>query len=475
MNILEKLRAERAAKLAERATLIAAMEAASKPAETRGDDLTAEETTAFDAARAKVTALDTELEPVNERIGELEAIDERTKAAARYSKEIYVPRKTDPRDILEDRSATPGQLADALTRSVETRLGSNPEAMQRVREVSLRHSRNRDWARQCIVRASEDYTEGWVKLMTDRKDDWTTEERTSMSVGSNADGGYLVPIFIDPTIILTNAGTSNAIRALARNVELTVGNVWHGVTTAGVTASWAAELTEVADGTPTDFGQPTIPLIRAQAFVQASIEAFEDIGSLTTDIAMLFADARERLEGAAHATGSGNTQPKGVFTAVHAVTTSRVVSTTGAAIGLVDLDALYYGMQVRYRARSTFVMNPLYETKVKDLGTAISASYSGNLPDAPTGRILGRPVVPSDDAPTTQTTTALDDEIILGDFSQYVIVDKPGSFAVEFIPNMFNTANNLPDGRRGFYAHWRTGADCSNVGAFRLLVDKTTA
>ena len=89
-------------------------------------------------------------------------------------------------------------------------------------------------------------------------------------------------------------------------------------------------------------------------------------------------------------------------------------------------------------------------------------------------RLLGRPLVESDDAPSTQTTTANDNMIVFGDFSNYVIVDKPGSAAIEFIPHMFNTANNLPDGRRAWYMHWRNGADSVNDLAFRLLQDKTS-
>jgi len=54
-------------------------------------------------------------------------------------------------------------------------------------------------------------------------------------------------------------------------------------------------------------------------------------------------------------------------------------------------------------------------------------------------------------------------------------VDKPGSTSVEFIPHFFNTSNNLPDGRRGWYMHFRNGSDSVNDLAFRLLVDKTTA
>jgi len=84
-------------------------------------------------------------------------------------------------------------------------------------------------------------------------------------------------------------------------------------------------------------------------------------------------------------------------------------------------------------------------------------------------------VTESDDAPSSVTTTVKDNEVVFGDFSNFVIVDKPGSFAVSFIPTMFNTTTNLPDGRVGWYAHWRTGSDSVNDLAFRLLQDKTSA
>src|SRR4029079_5203366 len=149
---------------------------------------------------------------------------------------------------------------------------------------------------------------------------------------------------------------------------------------------------------------------------------------------------------------AGTTEPMGVFTAVAAVTASRVTSTTAATIGLVDIHALYKAVPLRSRNGSTWVANPLYSLAVKALGTAISASYSGDLRDGTAGMILGHSVVESDDAPTAQTTTALDQEILIGDFSQFVIVDRPAGMSVEYIPNLFNTANNLPAGRVGWVA-----------------------
>src|SRR5262249_17768311 len=153
------------------------------------------------------------------------------------------------------------------------------------------------------------------------------------------------------------------IRGISRVVTLTVGNVWHGVTTAGVTASWDGELAEVSDDTP-PLAAASVATVQAQSLVQASIAVFEDITGLTSTVLMLFSDGRARLEGAAHATGSGS-QPKGIFTAVNASASLQVTSTTAATIGLVDLHSLYRTVPVRWRGRGAWVMNPLYSLAIK--------------------------------------------------------------------------------------------------------------
>jgi HK97 family phage major capsid protein len=432
-------------------------------------EFTPEEQETFDAKRAE-RASKLALLQRHEEIQKAEALPERTFAPSAPN----VVTTRDAMEVMEDRSSTPKQLADAAMRSLEDKVEA-PENLEHVRSILKRHAGDREWVNGVILRSSDLYTTAWAKLFTGREYALSNEERTVLGVSTNANGKFLLPTHLDPTIILTSALSTNEIRKIARVVTLTDGSaLWNGITSSGVTASWDGEIVEVSDDSPT-FGNPQIGTVRAQALVQASISATEDIANLGTDIMMMFADAKDRLEGAAHATGAGTTEPKGVFTAVAAVTASRVVSTTAATIGLVDLNAVYTGVPKRYRGASKWVTNPTYAVAIKSLGTAISASYSGDLRDGTASSILGHEVVESDDAPTTQTTTALDPEVLLGDFSQFVIVDRPGGMSVEYIPHLFNTANNLPDGRRAWYATWRNGADVTNVNAFRLLVDKTTA
>jgi HK97 family phage major capsid protein len=386
--------------------------------------------------------------------------------------------KNDPYEALRRRPDQSDQeyrraLSDGLLRSNEDRIdgGDNQSHFEK---LVKRHIGDTGWAANLLARSRDEYAEGFAKMVTGRGEFLTNEERAALAVGTNTQGGYLVPTHLDPTLIITNAGTSNVIRSVARVVTLTQGSTWNGVTTAGATASWDPELTEVSDDSPS-VGRVSVTAYKAQALIQATIEAFEDVSGLTGDVAMLLADARDRLEGAAHAVGSGSGQPTGIFTALDANTNVEVTSTTAATIGLPDIHGLYRSVPVRWRSRGTWLMNPLYNLAIKALGTAVSATYTTDLTQPVSDRILGRPVVESDDAPSTQTTTALDNEIVFGDFSNFLIVDKPGGTSIEFIPHLFNPANNLPDGRRAWYMHWRTGSDSVNDLAFRLLQDKTSA
>ena len=59
---------------------------------------------------------------------------------------------------------------------------------------------------------------------------------------------------------------------------------------------------------------------------------------------------------------------------------------------------------------------------------------------------------------------------ILGDFSQFLIVDKAG-MDVEIVPHIFS--NNVPTGQRGIFALWRNNSVILTPNAFRILVFST--
>jgi HK97 family phage major capsid protein len=485
-----------------RAALEAAQtEARSVDAEAGDHALTADQQTRFDAALAQVDQLTVQIaaeESRNARRTDLarsirpgtESRGVRAENGDGASAAPAVHIRSDPFAVLDDRSITGrerrSKLRDGLLRSNENLIDGG-ENQSHFESVLKRHGSDTQWAENLLARSREDYATGFSKMMTGRSAflsdaerramDSGAEERAAVSVGTNAHGGFLVPTHLDPTLILTNAGSANVLRASSatRKVTLTEGSVWNGATSSGITGSWDGELVEVSDDSPNDVARQSITTFTGKAFVQASIQAFEDIAGLQSDVLMLFADARDVMEGAAHATGTGSGQPLGLFTAINASASLRVVSTTAATIGEVDVHALYRALPQRFRGRGTWVMNPLYALAIKRLGTAVSSAYSGDLTAPVTDRILGRPVLETDDAPSTQTTTTLDQELVYADLSQFVIVDKPGSTSIEFIPNLFATANNLPDGRRGWVMYLRTGSGMPALNGGRVLVDRTSA
>ena len=436
-------------------------------------DITPEQDARLDEAIAQLPAREAELANEEQRAAVIERVrTEKTvpQRADSIGGSFQHLRKRDTADsVIEDRAATPAQIIDAVTRQAE-QFGVDES---NVRKIMHRHRSDQRWSRNLLARSTDVYAEAFNKFLTGRELLLTNEERAALAVGTNTQGGFLLPTHLDPSIILTNDGSANIMRRYARVVTLTEGDTWNGVSSAGVTASWDAELAEDSDDSPS-VAQPSIPIYKGASFVQASFEALQDINGLAGEVMMMFADAKDRLEGAAHMTGAGSTEPTGIFTAINAGG-NETISTTAATIGLVDLQATRRAVGQRWRGRSTWITHPTFADEIKRLGTALSASYSTDITQANTDLLLGRPLVESDDAPTTATTTALDERVLFGDLSNYVVVDKPGSVSVSFIPHMFATANNLPNGTAGWYMFWRTGADSVNDAAFQLLMDKTSA
>jgi HK97 family phage major capsid protein len=416
------------------------------------------------------------------RSRETEVETERGSANERFEKpeDISVIIRRDPFEMVEraaKMSPKEGEraLISANLAAMEERDLGGADNEAHFEKTLRRHKRDRGWQTNLLARMRPEYESGFEKYLAGNAMHLDNEERAAMAVGTNTAGGYLVPTHLDPSLILTNSGSSNSIRQLARVATLTEGSTWNGVTTAGSTASWAGELVEVGDATPS-VGRVSVTAYKAQALVQASIESTQDIPGLAADLLMILGDARDRHEGTAHATGTGSNQPWGIFTALDANTNVEIATATAGAIAVADIHGVYRSVPIRWRNRSQWLMNPVFNLAIKALGTAVSASYTTDLTQAPSDVILGKRVNESDDAPSSfVSTTQIENAMIFGDFSNYLIVDKPGSVSIEYIPHLFNTANNLPDGRRAWYMYWRTGADSINDLAFRLLQDKTSA
>lgn len=290
----------------------------------------------------------------------------------------------------------------------------------------------------------------------------------AMSEGGSA--SVMVPFWLDPAVAITNNGTVSPIRSLA-TVKTITSNVWHGVTSAGVSAEWIAEATEVADASPTMTG-PSISAFKADAYIVASIELEADT-TLSNEISGLLADAKNRLEATAFAVGTGSAQPRGIIVASSGNNVAGSSGAAGAAtLVAADVFAVAEAVPARYRNnRSAWLAAFPTINKLRQLNAAGSvATQSTFLSDFAGGappKLIGYDLYEVSDLDATIVSGSTDDVLLFGDVSQYYVIDRLG-MTIAFNPIVLG-ANRRPTGEVGWVAFWRTGADAVYSGAFRTL------
>jgi len=343
---------------------------------------------------------------------------------------------------------------------------SEPENMRGFAEYYLRHS-------------SDDYCRGFFKLMTGAQWDITPQEAEALRAARSwdqergltltaANGGAMIPTHLDPSVVLTNAGTVSPFRAISRVVPI-MSNVWNGVSSAGVTFAWSTEGGDSSDIAAT-YLQPSVTAYKYHGTVPVTIEAFEDISGLGDEVARELADGRERLLGAAFATGSGSGQPTGIVTAINAAGAGRAyVHATNNAFTSADVIGTQNALGSRYQPNAKWAMSLAYLNRVRAFGDDKYFNRTVTLGDSYSEVLLGKPAVEASDM-TATLSTATNHAAVYGDFSNYLIAERVG-MEVEFIPHLFSAGNGLPNGRRGWYAHGRVGADSINDSGFVLSVN----
>jgi HK97 family phage major capsid protein len=299
-----------------------------------------------------------------------------------------------------------------------------------------------------------------------READWAmrASDRAAMTTGS---AGFPLPLTLDPSIIKTGAGALNPLRSLA--TVTTVGtHDWQGVSSDGVTAAYVQEGVEATDVTPV-LAAPKVSTQQGRAFVQFTIEAGQDWagGGVQQELIGLVRDARDVCDATAWLTGTGSNAPFGLFggDATYSLGTSQRVQTAGSgAFAVGDPWLLKAGIPARFLPASTFMANPATFDKI----FRFTGGNSAEPPIMATrdGSVMGQPKAELSTMATGVTTgTKL---IIGGDFKTgYRVIDRLGLQA-ELIPHMLGSTR-LPNGTRGLYCYWRSGAAVVAKGALRYM------
>lgn len=381
---------------------------------------------------------------------------------------------------IRQRSRSPEQYQDMLRsnamRAVERAVYPGIIARERAQETIERLLEHVDdhegtLARRILITGSPLYTRAFGKTVAKLSDRGLTDsESRALAMGAGSSGAYAVPFQLDPTVILTSDGAISPLRQIAR-VEQITGKTWEGVTSAGIVVARGAEAAETSDNSPT-LAQPTVTPTRVQGFVPFSREVEQDWNALMSEITRMLSDAKD-IEEASGTSGFvlGDATSTNAGGIIGTLGTASQVSTAGTAtLALGDLDTLEDALPVRWRARAKFMASRTVYSAIRSLFTAV-ASASGDQWVRPSQglppQLRGYDAYEAS-AMDTSVTTSNKKVLLLGDFSQFLIVDKLG-MDVELVPHLFGTANNFPTGQRGIYAIWRNNSVILVPSAFRLL------
>lgn len=370
-----------------------------------------------------------------------------------------------------DRSSIGKELRERARTAIERM----PHADDKVREVATRFVDREDPKTGSVVSnlvlatSSERYFDAFTQLIRSKGNmavlpvaDQEIVAR-AMSLTDNL-GGFAVPFQLDPTIILTASGSFNQVRQIARVVQAT-GDVWHGVTSAGVSGSWDGEAEEVSDDSPT-LDQPGIPVHKYQTFVELTHELQMDAPTLANDIATMLAEDKDSKESIAHVIGTGVGQPTGIITALTG--TASVIPTAGTdTLAVSDVYNLDSALPQRFAANGSWLAHRKTYNTLRQFDNAGGNALWGQLAEGRKSELLGRPDYISEAMDATINPGQDNLLMVFGDFRNFVVVDRLGT-TLSYVPHMFGP-NGRPVGKAGWHAWSRSGSDSVNDAAFRAL------
>jgi HK97 family phage major capsid protein len=369
--------------------------------------------------------------------------------------------------LLEKRSG-----ADALVEEKVDRIGKAIDAQKaRLDELTLKarrpaiggedkaeSSREHRAAFEAYVRKGE--TQGLYDF-----------ERKSMSVGSNPDGGYLVPPETE-TEIGRRVSTLSPIRAIADVRQVSSMTYKKPYMLTGATTGWVGETAarpETASPTLTELVFPAMELYAQPAATQALLDdAAVDLDRWIADeVQIAFAEQ----EGAAFVTGNGTNRPKG-FTDYPKVADA---SWTWGNIGYIatgvagafpasnpsdKLIDLAYALKSGYRQNGTWVMNRKTQAVIRKFKDA-DGNYLWQPAATADGKasLMGFPITEAEDMPDIGTDTYA---LAFGDFRRgYLVVDRIG---VRILRDPFSSKPYVL-----FYTTKRVGGGVQNFEALKFM------
>ena len=375
----------------------------------------------------------------------------------------------------DERLASIGRRADVLLdEKVERINGALDAQMKRIDDLALKSVRpalENSRARVSDTQSREHKSAFETYVRQGETTSLRALETKALSAGSNADGGYLVPVELEHEIGQRLAAIS-PIRAISSVREIS-GNVYKKpFMTAGPATGWVGETDSRSQTTSPTLDALSFPAMELYAMPAATATLLDDSAVnidewIASEVELTFAVQ----EGAAFVNGDGTNKPTGFLASDTVANASWVWGKLGyvasGAAGAfpasnpsdVLVDTIY-ALKAGYRQNGTFVMNRKTQgsiRKFKDTG----GGYLWQPPAQAGGRasLMTFPLVEAEEMPDIAANSL---SIAFGDFKRgYLIVDRRG---VNVLRDPYSAKPYVL-----FYTTKRVGGGVQDFDAIKLL------
>lgn len=286
----------------------------------------------------------------------------------------------------------------------------------------------------------------------------------SLSVGTDADGGYLVTPTMAQTIA-TIVRESSPLRQLASIETISSDSLDLIEDTGEMSASWIGETDSPSDTSNAQFGKNTIDTFEMYAQPKATQKLIDD-ASIDVEqwVAAKVAEKFARLEATAFVSGDGDGKPKGILAYTAGTSWGQVQQLSSGVDGEVTGDSLinlYYALKDEYAKRATFLMHRTTVQAIRLIKDDTTGQYlwqpglAAGTPDT----LLGVPVALAADMPVAATNAL---SVAVADFKRaYLIVDRVG---IRILRDPFTAKPFVK-----FYTTKRVGGEVINSEAIKIL------
>ena len=283
------------------------------------------------------------------------------------------------------------------------------------------------------------------------------EGKAFMTEGTESRGGYLVQPLLERQLILARE-RDNILRGLCSSLNVTTNAVQLDQLGLATEAGWVAELAEKPEGNSFKLASVTANIYTAAGLARISNQLLQDSNPavdqlITTDLAKRIV----ALEETAFLYGSGVNQPLGILETpgVGAVTLENAEDPSAEG-GLLDkiLEAIAE-VQQNWGQPSAIAMHPRTWTTILRSRDAVghytiaprqiyTAGYDPETPrtyiDGPQQTLFGVEVALSNRIPTNLGSTGNQSRVIVGDFTEALILDRQG-ITIDESPHVYFTSN----------------------------------